>query len=108
MAKFLVTASYTEEGAKGLRKAGGTQREHVIRLAVEGLGGKLEAFYFALGADDAIVLAELPDNVAAAALSLAVTASGAARCRTTSLLTPADMDKAASTSTAYRVPGSGS
>ena len=108
MAKFLVAASYTEEGIKGLRKSGGTQREHVVRLAIEGLGGKLEAFYFAMGPDDVIVLADLPDAVAAAALSLAVSASGAARCRTTPLLTSADMDKAASTNTAYRAPGTGS
>jgi uncharacterized protein with GYD domain len=108
MAKYLVTVSYTEEGAKGLRKEGGTQREHVVRLAIEGLGGKLDALYFTLGHDDAIVIADLPDAVAVAALSLTVAASGAARCRTTPLLTPADMDKASSKNTAYRAPGSGS
>ena len=42
MAKFLVSVTYTESGAKGLRKEGGTAREHVVRLAIEGLGGKLE------------------------------------------------------------------
>jgi uncharacterized protein with GYD domain len=105
MAKFLVTVSYTEEGARGLRKDGGTQREHVVRLAVEGLGGKLEAFYFALGQHDAFVVADLPDNVSAAALSLAVATSGAARCQTTPLLTPAEMDKVVSKGTAYRAPG---
>jgi uncharacterized protein with GYD domain len=105
MAKFLVTASYTEAGVKGLRKDGGTQREHVVRLAIEGLGGKLDALYFTLGPDDVIVLADLPDAVAATALSLAVAASGGARCRTTPLLTAADMDKAVSKNTAYRAPG---
>ena len=57
MSKFLVTVSYTEEGAKGLRKDGGTQREHVVRRAVEGHGGKLEAFYVALGQHEALVVA---------------------------------------------------
>ena len=71
MAKFLVSVTYTESGAKGLRKDGGTAREHVVRLAIEGLGGKLEALYFALGQDDVIVIADLPDAVSAAALSLA-------------------------------------
>ena len=88
-----------------MRKDGGTQREHVVRLAVEGLGGKLDALYFALGQHDAFVLADLPDNVSVAALSLAVAASGAARCQTTPLLTPAEMDKAVSKNTAYRAPG---
>jgi uncharacterized protein with GYD domain len=105
MAKFLVTVAYTEAGAKGLRKDGGTQREHVVRLAIEGLGGKLEGFYFTLGHDDAIVIADLPDSVSVAALSLAVATSGAARCRTSMLLTPADMDKAVAKNTAYRAPG---
>jgi len=105
MAKFLVTVSYTEEGARGLREDGGTQREHVVRLAVEGLGGKLEAFYFALGQHDAFVVADLPDNMTAVGLSLAVAASGAARCETTPLLTAAEMDKAVSKNTAYRAPG---
>lgn len=105
MPKFLVTVSYTESGAKGLRKDGGTERERVVRLAIEGLGGKLDAFYFALGQDDVIVLADLPDATSAAALSLAVASSGAAHCRTTPLLSSADMDKAVSKNTAYRAPG---
>jgi uncharacterized protein with GYD domain len=105
MAKFLVTVSYTESGAKGLRKDGGTERERVVRLAIEGLGGKLDAFYFALGQYDAIVVADLPDSTSVAALTLAVAASGAAHCRTTPLLTPAEMDKAVSKTTAYRAPG---
>jgi uncharacterized protein with GYD domain len=105
MPKFLVAVSYTESGAKGLRKDGGTERERVVRLAVEGLGGTLDAFYFALGQDDVIVLADLPDATSAAALSLAVASSGAAHCRTTPLLSSADMDKAVSKNTAYRAPG---
>jgi len=105
MAKFLLSASYSESGAKGLRKDGGTKREHVVRLAVESVGGKLEAFYFALGKNDAFVIADLPDTVSAAALGLAVAASGAARCETTPLLTSAEMDKAVSKNTAYRAPG---
>ncbi len=105
MAKFLVTVSYTLEGAKGLRKDGGTEREQAVRMTLESLKGKLEAFYFSLGHHDAIVIADLPDASTAAALSLAVAASGAARCETTPLLTAAEMDKASSAKTAYRAPG---
>jgi uncharacterized protein with GYD domain len=105
MAKYLVSVSYSEEGARGLRKDGGTKREHVARGAIESLGGKLEAFYFAFGSDDVVVIADFPDAVSAAALSVAIGTTGSARCRTTQLLTPADMDKAVSKSTAYRAPG---
>ena len=105
MPKYLVTVAYTLEGAKGVRAEGGTKREHVIRLALEGLGGKLESFYFTMGEKDAIVIADLPDNVAAAGLSLAVAAAGGARCSTTPLLTPEEMDHASERKTAYRGPG---
>jgi len=105
MAKYFVSVSYSDEGARGLRKDGGTKRELVARLAIESLGGKLEAFYFAFGAEDVVVIADFPDAVSAAALSVAIGTTGAARCRTTQLLTPAEMDKAVSKSTAYRAPG---
>ncbi len=105
MAKFLVTVSYTAEGAKGVRKDGGTKREEAARSAAESLGGKVEAFYFSFGKQDAIVIVDFPNAAAAAALSLAVGASGAAHCHTTPLLTSAEMDHAASAKTAYRAPG---
>ena len=39
---------------------------------VEGLGGKLETFYYAFGDVDAYVIFDAPDHVSAAALALAV------------------------------------
>jgi uncharacterized protein with GYD domain len=105
VAKYLVSVSYSHEGAKGLRHDGGTKRERVARLAIESLGGTLETFYFAFGAEDVVVIADFPDAVSAAALSVAIGTTGAARCRTTMLLTPSEMDEAASKSTAYRAPG---
>jgi hypothetical protein len=47
MAKYLFHGSYTEKGLKGLAKDGGTKRSEETRKAVESLGGKLEAYYFA-------------------------------------------------------------
>ena len=44
---------------------------------MRGLGGTVEAFYFAFGQSDAYVIADLPDNVSAAAVASAVGASGA-------------------------------
>jgi len=51
-------------------------------------GGKLEAVYFAFGESDLYVIVEAPDNASAAAMGLAANASGAARLKTTMLLTP--------------------
>lgn len=105
MAKYLVSVSYSVDGAKGLRKDGGTKRRHVATKAVEGLGGKVESFYFSFGQHDAVVIAELPNNIAVAALSVAIAATGGARVVTTPLLTAEDMDHACQKKTAYKAPG---
>jgi uncharacterized protein with GYD domain len=105
MPKYLFNVVYTAEGAKGLRTDGGTKREHVVRMALESIGGTLEAFYFTMGETDAVLIAELPDAIAAAAVSLTVGASGAARCTTVPLLSPAEMDEVSSRKTAYKGPG---
>jgi len=105
MSKYLISVFYTAEGAMGLRKDGGTKRREVVRKALASVGGKLESFYFCLGDQDAVVIADLPDPVAAASLSVAISATGAVRLVTTPLLTPEDMDKAAGKKTAYKAPG---
>jgi uncharacterized protein with GYD domain len=105
MPKYLVSVSYSAEGAKGLRKDGGTKRRQVASKAVESVGGKVESFYFSFGAADAIIIADLPDAASAAAVSLAVSSTGAARLTTTPLITPEEMDKAAGKKTAYKAPG---
>lgn len=104
MSKYLIHASYTAEGAKGLMKAGGTARRAAVQKMVEGLGGRLEAFYFAFGENDAHVILDLPDNLTAAAISLAVTATGAVSTKTTVLLTPEEIDQAVKSPVDYKPP----
>ena len=106
MAKFLVRASYTDEGAKGVQSAGGTSRRDAVAKMAEGLGGSLESFYFAFGETDAYVVLDLPDNRSAAAASIAVNAAGGATSEVVVLLTPEDIDAAAELSVDYRAPGS--
>jgi uncharacterized protein with GYD domain len=106
MAKFMIKASYTLEGVRGLVKEGGSGRRASAKAAVEGLGGKLEAFYFAFGEHDAYLIADLPDNVSAAALALRVNQAGAVQIQTVVLLTPEEVDKAVKTGVDYRPPGS--
>jgi len=105
MPKYLWQVTYTTEGAKGLGEEGGSGRREAVKEMLESVGGSLEAFYYALGSEDLVVIGELPDNVAAAALSLTTTAGGAARSRTTVLLTPEDIDEAARRNVEYRTPG---
>jgi uncharacterized protein with GYD domain len=105
MANYLVIASYSPEGVKGVLKSGGTARADAVRKAVTGLGGEMQSFYFAFGDGDAYVTVEVPDNVAAAALSFAVSATGLAGVKTIVLLTPAEIDEAAKRQVAYTPPG---
>ena len=105
MAKYLWQVSYTTEGLKGVMKEGGNSRAKVIGKLIEAHGGKLEAFYFAFGEADCYIIAELPGNLEASAISLAVGASGAARVRTTVLLTPKEVDAAIKVKVGYRAPG---
>jgi uncharacterized protein with GYD domain len=105
MAKYLVTASYTAEGTKGLRKDGGTKRRDVARKAIESVNGKLDVFYFCFGETDVLLIADFPDAPSAAALSLAIGSTGAVRLSTMPLLTPEEIDKACGKKTAYKAPG---
>jgi len=105
MAKYLVQGSYTAEGAKGLRKDGGSKRRQVAEALLKEAGGNLEAFYFTFGDTDVALIADLPDNVSVAAISLAVNASGVTKVKTTPLLTCEEMDAAVKKQLDYRGPG---
>ena len=106
MAKYLITASYSAEGMKGVISKGGSARRDAVAKAVADVGGQVESFHFAFGDDDAFVIVDLPDNVSAAAIGMAVGASGGATTKTVVLLTPEEIDRAAQTQVSYRAPGS--
>jgi uncharacterized protein with GYD domain len=105
MPKYLLKASYTTEGVKGVLKGGGTARRSAVQQTVEGLGGSLECFYFAFGETDAYVIVDLPDNATAAAISMVVNAAGGAQVGTVPLLTPEEADEAVQKSVDYTPPG---
>ena len=105
MPKYLLQASYKAAGARGLLKDGGMKRRAMIEELAEGLGGKLETFYFAFGETDVFAIMDLPDDVSIAAAALAINASGAVTCKTTVLLTAEEMDQATKKIVEYRPPG---
>jgi uncharacterized protein with GYD domain len=105
VAKYLVKASYNAAGAKGIQSGGGTSRRDAVAKMAEGLGGRLESFYFAFGGTDAYVVLDVPDNRSAAAASIAVNASGAATSEVVVLLTTEEIDAAAKLAVEYRPPG---
>lgn len=105
MAKFLATISYSQSAIQGLRREGAVNRRATVTKVIESLGGNVDGLYFTFGEDDAIVLVDLPGNVTAAAISLAVGGSGAGRIKTTALLSAEEMDEAINTTVDYRPPG---
>ena len=105
MSKFLIEASLTAEGVKGVQREGGTARREAVGTAIASVGGKLESFHFGFGDHDVFVIADFPDNESAAAMALAVNSSGAVSTRTVVLLTPEQVDEAAKRSVDYRAPG---
>jgi len=105
MPKYLFQSSYAAEGVRGLLKEGGSSRVSYLRDLLESRGGKLEAFYWAFGETDTYLIAEVPSNESAAALALAVSASGVGRVKTVVLLTPEEIDAAAKQEISFRPPG---
>jgi uncharacterized protein with GYD domain len=105
VSKYLVEVKYTLEGIKGLKAEGGSARVAAAKAAIEEQGGKVEAFYFAFGAADAYVVADMPDNVSAAAVGLIVSSGGGATTNTVVLLSADEMDAAAKRQSSYRPPG---
>jgi uncharacterized protein with GYD domain len=105
MAKYLVEGSYTAEGLRGLMKDKASGRKTAVEKLVADAGGKLEGIYFALGKADVFVLVDLPSAASAAAIGVAVSASGLVRTRTIPLLTVEETDQALSKTMDYRPPG---
>jgi uncharacterized protein with GYD domain len=107
MPRYLWQISYTTTGAKGLLSEGGSSRRNAITAMVESVGGHVEVCYYAFGTTDLFVIGEVPDEVAAASLSLRTAAAGAARSQTALLLTPEQVDEATRREVLYRPPGEG-
>lgn len=107
MSHYLVQAAYSSEAWATMVK-NPQDRLKGIAPAVENLGGKVKDGYLTFGEYDIIAICEFPDNVSAAAFSLAVAAAGACKAfKTTPLLTTADGLKAMkkASSAGYEPPG---
>jgi uncharacterized protein with GYD domain len=78
MPQYLLQAAYTPEAWASLVK-NPQDRFEAVRPVVEKLGGKLETKWFCFGDYDLVAVLDMPDNVSAAAFSLAASAGGAIR-----------------------------
>ena len=105
MPKYMFHGSYSASGGTGVLKDGGTGRKQAVEVLAASVGGKLESIYWALGDDDFFIVCEMPDSHAAAALAIAVSATGAVTTSTSELFDAADLDDIISRRANYRAPG---
>ncbi len=106
MSKYLIKASYSPEGMKGVMAKGGNARVDAIKQLAASVGGSLECFYYAFGDDDIYTIVDAPSHEAMAAIAGTVTSTGAlSSYQTIVLLTADEIDSAANLSVAYTPPG---
>ena len=105
MSRYMVKVSYSVAGLQGIMKEGAEHRRAFIAKMVAGMGGSLESFDFGFGETDVYAICEMPDDESAAAVAMAVGASGAGSCQTVKLLTAAQVDRARGIQTGYQAPG---
>jgi uncharacterized protein with GYD domain len=107
MPRYLLHFKYSPEGAKGFLKEKAAAREAAIRKIYEGVGGKVEALYWAAGGEHTgALVAELPDAATGAAFAMVVGASGAFdEVKSMEVLTSSEFDRALTKTIAYRPPG---
>jgi uncharacterized protein with GYD domain len=86
MAYYALQAAYSPSGWSAMLKS--PHRLEAIRPVVERLGGSIVDGWLTFGDHDVLVICDLPDNVTAAALAMAVAAGRAIRSvKTTPLMT---------------------
>ncbi|HEY1868879.1 MAG TPA: GYD domain-containing protein [Candidatus Cybelea sp.] len=105
MPKFLVRASYTVEGTRGLLKSGGSARRRAVEELLTQLGGTLESFYFTFGDSDAVLIIDVPSYETALAIAMTVRASGMVSSSMTALLPIEEVDRAAKLPVQFKPPG---
>ena len=106
MSKYLIKASYSPDGIKGLMAKGGSARADAIEKLASGVGGSVESVYFTFGSDDIVAIVDAPSNEAMAAIAGTVGQTGAlSSYETVVLLTPAEIDQAANMTVDYTPPG---
>jgi uncharacterized protein with GYD domain len=94
MTSYLIQASYSPSATSSMVKHP-QDRAAVVRTMIEKAGGKLYGFWLAFGEYDLVAIAEIPDNVGAAAFAMAIGASGAmSSYKTTPLLSPEESVRA--------------
>jgi uncharacterized protein with GYD domain len=104
MSYYLIQASYTPQAIAAMVK-NPQDRAAAVRPMIERAGGKLHGLWFAFGDTDIVAIAEMPSNASAAAISMAIGATGTmSSYRSTPLMTSAEAVEAMQKASAVSYP----
>jgi len=85
MPTYISLLRYTHQGITNIKQ--GPTRLDAAKEAYRQAGGELKAFYLTMGQYDAVVISELPNDIAGAKLALALGSQGNIRTETLRALT---------------------
>ncbi len=80
MSTYIALMSYTQQGIERIKDS--PERADKARELLASLGGEVKAFYLTMGAYDAVVIAEAPDDKTMATFLLAAGSHGNVRTTT--------------------------
>jgi uncharacterized protein with GYD domain len=109
VAKYVFFFTYTSEAWGRMVQSPG-DRSAAVRQLIGSLGGSFESIYWMTGAYDGLLIADFPDSVGAAALSVTVGSTGSFKTlETHELFTQAQLSEMLSrtrdATRAYQPPG---
>ena len=106
MAKYMIKASYSPDGIKGVMAKGGSARADAIAKLATGVGGTVESVYFSFGSDDLFAIVDAPSHEAMAAIAGTVGQTGARQqVRNRHPVDAGQIDDAANMTIDYTPPG---
>ena len=91
MANYILLATYTEQGLKGIRDT--VKRTEAVKDMAKKAGVTLKETYWTLGAVDLVGVFEAPDDETMTAFSLSVAKLGNVKTQTLRAFSSAEMNK---------------
>ncbi len=89
MPNYLIQVAYSPEAWEALIR-NPQNRVEAVKPSVEKLGGKIEHAWFSFGEYDVLILAQMPNNVSAAAIAIAFAGGGSCKAVHTTPLMSAE------------------
>lgn len=91
MATYIVLINFTDQGIRNVKQT--TERAKVLSAAGQRLGIKLKDVYWTLGAHDAVLVADAPNDEAVTAWALGAGSLGNIRTQTMRAFSADEMNK---------------